>query len=56
MIGDPHQIDNPLLDERTNGLSYAAEKMKDSPYCYQITLSAEECERSALAMDAIKRM
>ncbi len=56
LIGDPHQIDHPLLDERTNGLSYAAEKMKDSPYCYQITLSAEECERSALAMDAIKRM
>lgn len=56
LLGDPNQIDNPLLDERTNGLSYAAEKMKNSPYCYQITLSPEECERSALAMDAIKRM
>ncbi|MDD2972926.1 MAG: PhoH family protein [Lachnospiraceae bacterium] len=55
LLGDPNQIDNPLLDERTNGLSYAAEKMKNSPYCYQITLSPEECERSALAMDAIKR-
>jgi len=56
MLGDPNQIDHPLLDERTNGLSYAAEKMKGSPLCYQITLSADECERSALAMDAIKRM
>ncbi len=56
LLGDPNQIDHPLLDERTNGLSYAAEKMKGSPLCYQITLSADECERSALAMDAIKRM
>lgn len=30
LLGDPHQIDNPLLDERTNGLSYASEKMKGS--------------------------
>lgn len=56
LLGDPNQIDHPLLDERTNGLSYAAEKMKGSPLCYQITLSPDECERSALAMDAIKRM
>ncbi|MBA4700564.1 MAG: PhoH family protein [Ruminococcus sp.] len=56
LLGDPNQIDHPLLDERTNGLSYAAEKMKGSPLCYQITLSADECERSALALDAIKRM
>ena len=56
LLGDPNQIDNPLLDERTNGLSYAAEKMKGSPLCFQLTLSAEECERSALAMDAGQRM
>ena len=56
LLGDPNQIDNPLLDERTNGLSYAAEKMKGSPLCFQLTLSAEECERSALAMDAGRRM
>ena len=56
MLGDPNQIDNPLLDERTNGLSYAAEKMKNSPYCYQITMTPEECERSILAKDAALRM
>ena len=56
LLGDPNQIDHPLLDERTNGLSWAAEKMKGSPLCWQITLSAEECERSQLAMDAIQRM
>ena len=56
LLGDPQQIDHPLLDERTNGLSYAAEKMKGSPLCWQVTMSAEECERSALALDAVKRM
>lgn len=56
LLGDPKQIDNPYLDEKTNGLSYASEHMKGSPFCYQITLNADECERSDLAMDAIKRM
>lgn len=28
LLGDPFQIDKPFLDERTNGLSYAAEHMK----------------------------
>lgn len=56
LLGDPNQIDNPLLDERTNGLSYAAEKIKGSKLCYQITLTADECERSHLALEAIKRL
>lgn len=56
LLGDPNQIDRPFLDERTNGLNYAANYMKGSPYCWQITLSAEECERSELAMDAVKRL
>ncbi len=56
LLGDPHQIDKPFLDERTNGLSYAAKYMMNSPFCWQITLSANECERSDLAMDAIKRL
>lgn len=56
ILGDPNQIDRPFLDDRTNGLSYASEHMKGSPLCCQITLSAEECERSDLAMDAIKRL
>lgn len=56
LLGDPNQIDRPFLDERTNGLSYAAEHMKGSPLCWQITMGAEECERSLLAMDAAKRL
>lgn len=56
LLGDPNQIDRPYLDDRTNGLSYAAEHMKGSPLCWQITLLPEECERSSLAMDAIRRL
>ena len=56
LLGDPNQIDHPLLDDRTNGLSYAAEKMKNSPYCWQVTMTSEECERSVLAKDAATRM
>ena len=56
LLGDTNQIDRPMLDERTNGLSFASEYMKGSPLCWQITFSPEECERSALAMDAITRL
>ena len=56
LLGDPDQIDRPFLDERTNGLSYASEYMKGSPLCWQITMESGECERSALAMDAARRL
>ena len=56
LLGDPGQIDRPYLDERTNGLSYAAAHMQGSPLCWQLTLGAGECERSPLAMDAIHRL
>jgi PhoH-like ATPase len=56
LLGDPEQIDQPFLDIRTNGLCYAAEKMKGSALCYQVTLTDEECERSELAYEGAKRM
>lgn len=56
LTGDPAQIDQPFLDSRTNGLSYASEKMKGSKLCYQITLTDEECERSDLAYEAALNM
>lgn len=56
LLGDPAQIDHPLLDERSNGLSYAADRMKGSPLCVQLTMQADECERSDLALDAAMRM
>ena len=56
LLGDPNQIDRPFLDEQTNGLMYAAEKMKESPLCWQVTMLPGECERSELALDAILRL
>lgn len=56
LLGDPAQIDHPLLDERSNGLSYASDRMKGSPLCVQLTMQADECERSDLALDAAMRM
>jgi len=56
LLGDPQQIDHPLLDEKTNGLSYASEKMKGSNLCFQITMKPDECLRSTLAQDASSRM
>ena len=56
LAGDPNQVDNPLLDSRTNGLTYAANAMKGSKVCTQITFEESECERSELAKEAIKRM
>lgn len=56
LIGDPDQIDNPKLDSRTNGLSFASERMKGSSLCWQTTFSEEECTRSELAAEAITRL
>ncbi|MPN01316.1 hypothetical protein SDC9_148525 [bioreactor metagenome] len=56
LLGDPEQIDQPFLDIRTNGLSYAAEKMKGSSLCYQVSMFDSECERSLLAKEASRRM
>ena len=52
LLGDPKQIDKPYLDEKTNGLSYAMDRMKNSKLSWQIALDAEECERSDLALEA----
>lgn len=56
LVGDPEQIDNPHLDARTNGLSYASERMRGSSLCWQVTFNDDECVRSALALEAIQRM
>lgn len=56
IIGDPAQIDHPLLDSRTNGLVYASEKMRGSSLCFQVTMNSDECERSPLAAEAAIRL
>ena len=56
LLGDPAQIDHPLLDTRSNGLTYASARMRGSPLCAQLTMLPDECERSPLALDAAVRM
>lgn len=56
IVGDPNQIDNPKVDRRNNGLVYAANKMKASPLCAQLTFSEDECVRSELAKEAAKKL
>lgn len=56
LAGDPGQIDNPYLDATNNGLVYAAEKMKESPLCWQVSLEDSECVRSPLAREAVRLM
>ena len=56
LLGDPAQIDNPLLDSQSNGLSYGGEKMMGSKLCFQVMMFPEECERSPLAAEAAIRL
>lgn len=56
IAGDPTQVDNNILTERNNGLMYAKNSMKGSTNCAVIRFNEENCVRSALAEDAIKRM
>jgi len=52
LTGDPYQIDNPYLDASSNGLTYAAERLKDQEIHGHITL--QKSERSLLAAIAAK--
>ena len=56
LLGDPDQIDSPKLDRKNNGLSFAAERMKGSKLCAQITFDESETVRSALAAEGAKRL
>lgn len=56
LLGDPDQIDNPFLDRQNNGLVFASEKMKGSTLCWQLSFTEDECTRSPLAKEAIRRL
>ena len=47
LTGDPYQIDNPYLDASSNGLTYAAERLKSLGIHGHVLL--KKSERSALA-------
>lgn len=57
VCGDPDQIDNPKLDSKNNGLTFAAARMLGpnlggEPLCAQITFREENCIRSPLSKRA----
>jgi len=54
LTGDPYQIDNPYLDSSSNGLAYAAERMKGLDLVGHVMLTASE--RSELASLAAQRL
>lgn len=56
LCGDPDQVDAPHLNAKNNGLVYAVDLMKDSPYSAIIKFDASQSVRSPLAKDAIQRM
>lgn len=52
--GDIHQIDNPYVDVRSNGLSYLIERMKGQPLFAHISLEkGERSELSRIASDLL---
>lgn len=54
LTGDPYQIDNPYLDSSSNGLAYAAERMKGVDIAGHVMLKTSE--RSELASLAAQRL
>jgi PhoH-like ATPase len=54
LTGDPYQIDNPYLDSASNGLVYAAERLKESHLVGHMVLT--KSERSDLASLAAERL
>jgi len=54
LTGDPYQIDNPYLDSSSNGLVFAAERLKGSDLVGHMVLS--KSERSDLASLAAERL
>lgn len=54
LTGDPYQIDNPYLDASSNGLTYAAERLKELPLHGHVTLRTSE--RSSLAAIAAEHL
>jgi PhoH-like ATPase len=54
LTGDIQQIDNPYLDQASNGLSYAVEKMRGVRIFGHVVLN--KSERSELASLAAHRL
>lgn len=55
LVGNPEHIENTMLGNRANGLSIASEIFKGSSLCWQISLQLDECDRSPISEDSLKR-
>lgn len=51
ITGDPHQVYNRHMNERSNGLSYAATKLAGSRHAVVVSLTENEIVRSAAARE-----
>lgn len=56
LTGDVEQIDDMYLDKFTSGLTFVSERMRGSPLCWQVSFTDDECERSPLVADVLRRM
>ena len=56
ITGDPHQVFNRHMNERSNGLSYAATKMAGSEYAAVISMLESEITRSVAAQEIARRL
>ena len=56
ITGDPRQVFNRHMNERSNGLSYAATKMAGSEYAAVITMNEDEITRSIAAQEISRRL
>ena len=54
LAGDPFQVDNPFLDQNSNGLVYVSERLQSSPMTGSVFFS--KGERSRLAELAATRL
>jgi PhoH-like ATPase len=54
LTGDPFQIDNPYVDSSTNGLTYAADRLRGEPLVGHMLLA--KGERSELANIAANKL
>ena len=54
IMGDPEQIYNRHLSKNSNGLSYAANKMRGSEYAAIITMHKGEITRSKASREIAK--
>lgn len=56
IIGDPNQISNPHLSKHSNGLNYAATKMRGSECAIVVEMYEDEITRSKAAREVARRV